>query len=993
MKRVIRNTLIVTASCIVLWFPAVFFGLSMALTHMVPDRLSQLLGRTVSIEQIRVNPFTLSVTVREFEIREKDGKDSFVSFERFYVNAEILSLIQRSLILKAVELEKPEIHLARFSDMTFNFSDIIEGIQSASPADAEAEKTDSEEPFSPFNFTVQDIRIVDGSIEYRDLPADKTHRLDPINWHLPLISNTEHHRDSFSEPALSFALDGAQISVNVWTKPFKDTMETLVELGVSGLSLPMYASYLPEDQVRFMLEKGTLDLTGQVSFRMEENPVVEVQGDLILSDIHVMDKAGEDIFMLPRLELSLNPSPVLENRLHIDTLLIQSPGLFVQRREDGSISLNDLIPAPVDAADTSIPEKMVAEDEKNKEISDESGFWVEVDTFILDDGRLQFRDFSVQAGGRKPTQSSVLTDIYPLRLTVSPFTTVPDHASVFDFSAGLNGSAQLVIKGEVQLTPLSLTSDLVLSDFALIWLQPYLPENIQLVIREGLASAGARIAFALEENSDFSLSLESDTAILAFSSEDALEGNSFLGWDAFTVKGIRVDMHPLRVDVDEIAFKGMYASLAVLEDGGMNLDNIFIREEQDHEEEAAVKKENSDESGDPVFIRIGAFVMDDSDFRFTDRSVLPHYDTRLNLGNLRITGLTSEDFRAADVHAKGVIDGYAPLKITGSMNPLSENLFVNLDFSLGNLEMVPFSPYTGKFIGRAIEKGKLNLDVKYHIENQNITADNHLLLDQFTLGRRVPGPDAMNLPVGLAISLLKDRHGKIEIDLPVSGRTDDPEFAWGKLVLRTLQNLIVRAAASPFSLVASLVGGGEEMQFIEFEPGTADLDETAHGKLLSIRTLLYERPGLRMEILGYADEKNDTRALAKQNLERRIRMRASADGVISDEGDMNAETRHDYLKILYQDAMAVRSQESTSSGEEAGIELSLEEMEEELMKDVNIRNADLYSLAMERAAAVRAYVLKDEKIEAQRVFFREASRPLKTGDDAARAGRVELGLQ
>ncbi|MCW7754375.1 DUF748 domain-containing protein [Desulfobotulus sp. H1] len=973
----------------VLWFPGVFFGLSMVLTHMVPDRLSHFLGRIVSIEQIRVNPFTLSVTVRKFEIREKDGRDSFVSFDRFYVNAEILSLIQRGLILKAVELDKPEIYLTRFSDMTFNFSDILAGIQSAAPADAEVDKTGSEYPPSSFHFTVQDIRIVDGRIEYRDLPADKTHRFDPINWHLPLISNTEHHRDIFSEPALRFALDGAQIFVNVWTKPFKDTMETFVELGVSGLSLPMYASYLPEDQVSFMLEKGTLDLTGQVSFRMEENPVVEVQGDLILSDIHVMDKAGEDIFMLPRLELSLNPSPVLENRLHIDTLLIQSPGLFVQRREDGSISLNDLIPAPVDAADTSISEKMVAEDEKNKEISDESGFWVEVDNFILDDGRLQFMDFAVQAGGSNPTQFSVLTDIYPLQLEISPFTTVPDHASVFDFSAGLNGSAQLAIKGEVQLTPLSLASDLVLSDFALIWLQPYLPENIQLVIRDGMASAGASIAFAMEENSGFSLSLESDTAILAFSSEDALEGNSFLGWDALTVQGIRVDMHPLRVDVDEIAFKGMYASLAVLEDGGMNLDNIFIREEQ--EEDAAVKKEKADESGGPVFLRIGAFVMDDSDFRFTDRRVLPHYDTRLNLGNLRIAGLTSEDFRAADVHAKGLIDGYAPLKITGSMNPLSENLFVNLDFSLGNLEMVPFSPYTGKFIGRAIEKGKLHLDVKYHIENQRITADNHLLLDQFTLGRRVPGPDAMNLPVGLAISLLKDRHGKIEIDLPVSGRTDDPEFAWGKLVLRTLQNLIVRAAASPFSLVASLVGGGEEMQFIEFEPGTADLDETAHGKLLSIRTLLYERPGLRMEILGYADEKNDTRALAKQNLERRIRMRASAEGVISDKGDMNAETRHDYLKILYQDAMAARGDESPEASKDA--ELSVEEMEEVLLEGWDIRTADLYRLAMERAGAVRAYILDDERIDAQRVFFRESSQPLKTGDDFVRAGRVELGLQ
>ena len=166
----------------------------------------------------------------------------------------------------------------------------------------------------------------------------------------------------------------------------------------------------------------------------------------------------------------------------------------------------------------------------------------------------------------------------------------------------------------------------------------------------------------------------------------------------------------------------------------------------------------------------------------------------------RVTGLSSEETKMADVEMRGKLDNYAPLEITGKVNPLRDDLFLDLTISFKDMDLSPLTPYSGRYLGYVIEKGKLALNLHYLIEKKKLDSQNKILLDQFTLGNQVDSPDATKLPVRLAIALLKNRRGEIDLDIPVSGQIDDPKFSIGRIIIKILLNLLVKAATSPFAL-------------------------------------------------------------------------------------------------------------------------------------------------------------------------------------------------
>ncbi|MFV9645868.1 MAG: DUF748 domain-containing protein, partial [Desulfobacterales bacterium] len=221
-----------------------------------------------------------------------------------------------------------------------------------------------------------------------------------------------------------------------------------------------------------------------------------------------------------------------------------------------------------------------------------------------------------------------------------------------------------------------------------------------------------------------------------------------------------------------------------------------------------------------------------------------------------VKGLSSESLARADVLLEGKVDKYAPVKISGQINPLSEDAYTDLALSFKNIELATFTPYSGKFAGYAIKKGKLSLDLKYKVSEDLLIGENEIFVDQLTFGERIDSPDATTLPVRLAIALLKDREGRIDIDLPVRGDLSDPEFSYGRIVVNALVNLITKIVTSPFAALANLVGGdGEELSFVEFEFGSAGLLAGQIRKLDNLAKALYERPALRLEIKGVADTK------------------------------------------------------------------------------------------------------------------------------------------
>ncbi|GAB6093879.1 DUF748 domain-containing protein [Desulfatiferula olefinivorans] len=977
-----RKSVIAAAGLAAAYVVLVFFGVSALLTRMVPDRLAGILGRPVAIDHIRVNPLSLSVTVRGFSVMEADGSAPFVRFDRLYVNAEILSLLKRGLVVKRLSLDGPEINLVRLDETTFNVSDLLKG---GNTAPEEPTDVPAKDGARPFYFAVADIAVNNGRVTYRDLPAGADHAVEPLTFRLPLISNFPKQHDRFSHPALSCSVNGAALTADVKTKPFKDSLETVLDLGLTGLALPRYAAHLPRERVHLSVDRGLLDLTARIAFRKEGGKsVVEAEGALHLSDLALTDHHGGNLFSLTGLHISLLPSPVTDKRMHLGEVRIDSPTLDVVRDADGAFNLTGLV----------TPDDGPADETTTQEADDAPSPALVIDRLVLEKGLIRFTDHD--APGQKNPAVTVLSG---LSVTAAPLSTVDGQVSRVDLSARINDAAPLRLGTDLTLSPLSVDSEAALSDFSLAWLQPYIPEPIRLGLTGGRFETEGHLRLTMPADQPMALTVTADAAVRDFASVDRDTNEPFLTWDDVSLDNLSLAMEPLRVAIDAVTLNRLKQRILIDEKGALNLSTIAGTKEASPKTPEEKGDENASSAVVPV--RIGTLALNGTEVRFRDRSLTPPFATRLALKTLTVTGLTSEDFKAADVKAKGTLDGTAPLEISGRINPLSKDLFVDLDLGLGNVDMTAFSTYTGKYVGRAIEKGKLSLDVDYHIKEKAITAGNRLVLDQFTLGKTVDSPDALPLPLGLAVSLLKDRKGVIDIDLPVSGRTDDPEFRWGKALLKSLVNLITKAATSPFALVGSLVGGGEELRFVEFDAGRAVVDEPGEQKLSALRTLLVERPGLSMEVMGYADPKTDGPALAARRLDRSIRtavlQRSARSAKAVDDKALSAmaltaEDRLWALRLLYKKEV-IDPGDDPSAKPLSDPALTEGEMEAALLSRMIVTDGDLRMLAVRRARQTMTRLLADPAVSAERVFLVEPEAPLAVPDDGFRPGRVELGLK
>jgi len=342
--------------------------------------------------------------------------------------------------------------------------------------------------------------------------------------------------------------------------------------------------------------------------------------------------------------------------------------------------------------------------------------------------------------------------------------------------------------------------------------------------------------------------------------------------------------------------------------------------------------------------------------------------------NGSITGLSSDEDALGEVELSGAYDRYAPLQITGKINPLRNDLYVALTVDFRDMDLTSISPYAGRYAGYAVEKGKLSFQLHYLIQKNKLDAQHNILIDQFTFGDPVESPDATKLPVRLAVALLKDRNGEIRLDLPVSGELNDPQFRVGRVVLKIIVNLLEKAATSPFALLGALFGGGEQLGYAEFDYGSAALTDAVKKKLDILEKALTERPALRMDIIGHADPEQDREGLKQSRMQQKIRAQKIRE--LAGKKDETATLEsvivspQEYPLLLKR---AYKEEKFPKPANFLGIakDVPVPEMEKLMLDNMKVADEDLKALADERVRAVRDYLLQSKRIEPERIFIVE----------------------
>jgi hypothetical protein len=384
------------------------------------------------------------------------------------------------------------------------------------------------------------------------------------------------------------------------------------------------------------------------------------------------------------------------------------------------------------------------------------------------------------------------------------------------------------------------------------------------------------------------------------------------------------------------------------------------------------------------------------------------------------------------LHAK--VDNVGPVEITGAINPFSKDQTNEIKIAVKDVDLTAASPYSGKFAGYRIAKGKLSVALAYHLHGRSLKSENVITLDQFTFGEKVNSPDATKLPVRLGIAVLKDRSGKIVLDVPIDGSLDDPQFRLHKVITRALWNVVEKAITSPFAVLGAMFGGkGEEISYQDFAAGSADLTPASREKLDVLVKALYERPGLQLEISGSVDTNADIGGLRALYLEKQLRAqkwqalrKADREATTPDQVIVSPEERPDLLKKLYADALSkglivtssntppallpvsqssaskrtvergasqlMAKESAPAAAPQAAVQSSAavkDPFELALLNSVPVSDDDFQALASQRAKAVREYILQSGKVEAERLFLTEN----KTGSLKTEGPRVYLQLQ
>ena len=348
--------------------------------------------------------------------------------------------------------------------------------------------------------------------------------------------------------------------------------------------------------------------------------------------------------------------------------------------------------------------------------------------------------------------------------------------------------------------------------------------------------------------------------------------DELLNWQALALKGLTFTMKPSAkplLEIREATISDFYSRLIVTEQGRFNLQDVGAAAAPSASASGAASAPAAASStaapspaasapaddGLPVDIRVGGTQLVNGKIDFADHFVKPNYSAALTELNGQLGAFRSDSREMATVSLRGRAAGTALLDISGQINPTVKPLALDIRAKATDLELAPLSPYAGKYAGYAIERGKLSMDVAYKIDaSGQLNASNQVILNQLTFGEKIASPEATKLPVQLAVALLKDRNGVIDLNLPVSGSINDPQFSVGGIIVRLIFNLIAKALTSPFSLLAGGGGGGgDDLSVVEFVPGTATLTAASSGTIDKVAKALNDRPALKMTVTGAAD--------------------------------------------------------------------------------------------------------------------------------------------
>jgi hypothetical protein len=866
--------------------------------------------------------------------------------------------------IKLVEAKPLEMnfHFSHFSiaEPEFQLYSTLDGDLFPLALLAENSKPKADEPGTKDNdsalkLVVDEIALNRGTLHFKDQSNTEQFQatLQPIDIKVMNLSTREGAEASYKISMLTEAEENIAINGMMSLSPFG----TKLHIAFQDMQIPRYSPYYSEFILPRIME-GSLDLSADISF-MRSGNANKLKADNITAafgSVAVNDRNNGKILAIPSFEMKETSLDLNEREIIVGDLASSDGDIHLERQKEGFVLLKELLRPREEQKKTDAAE------------ADTSPRW---SVKLKKSAISQYSIFLLDHTFAEPT--TVVFD--NLRLSAENISNIENQKGMIDLGLRVDKMGIISIKGPVNITPLSFSLTLDAADVQVKNLQPYFADKVTLANSDGNVSLKGQLKVSKDKDQAISAQFKGNGSITDFVSFDPQAGEEFLKWKNLRLGEMDYDSGRFAFRIKEVLWQDFYNKIIVFEDSSVNLKAVMKGPsgqgvgplEADAPEKAPAKSRS-------LLVEIDSVKLDNGEIAFLDRNITPNYTSSFSELTGTITGLSSRADVTAEINISGNLDQHAPLRITGRVNPLRDELYADLVLNFNDIELSPTSPYTGKFVGYTVSKGKLSLDLHYLVEGRSITGKNKAFLDQFTLGDTVESPDAMSLPVKLAIALLKNRQGEIILNVPVEGNLDDPEFSIGGVVFKAIVNLIAKAATSPFALLGAIIPDGEDLQYVEFEPGSTHIAVEYTANLEAVAKALYERPGLEMDIRGdvKADEekpvlheKQFARLLKNEKLKELTRKKEMV--LDQEQIIIEPEEYETFLKKVYKEATFEKPKNFIGLDKK----LPAEEMEKLLRDNIKITWDDLRLLAIGRANAVKAFLVEAGPVEPERIFIVE----------------------
>ncbi|MCX7082694.1 MAG: DUF748 domain-containing protein [Methylococcales bacterium] len=856
----IKIPAVILGSLILIYLSLCVVILPKLLISKIPELIEQDTGRKSLVTKIQIQPFPLAISVQGFEMQEADGA-VFAQFANFYIRLGLIQSIQQStLVIEQLILTKPLVHIVRQKQGDFNFQGLVK-----------VKADDKQNKGALFPLSILQLKLEEGQLIWEDFSSDKLVKetLAPINLS---IENISTQADQQAHINLSLALSSG--GVLNWQ-------------GLAGLNPKMSEGHVQLDYVHLETllalanqNYSPLKVTGNELVAADYKATytdlgwqfIVTQGVLELHDVQVLEEntakllINMPVFAMHGIALDLKKQSLLIESVSIDNADIQA-----SLTPEGVLNYQSLLPAntsnPVNA-----PQK--------------APWLIKVNSVVVNNGALNFEDQTL----KKPLTIA----IKPIAFKLINLSNQADTQMPVQLSLGINQTGLITLNGNATLKPTSANLALDVKNVDLENFQSYVDKFIHLDVIDGGLHINGQLSIAGIDVSKPDIKFKGNAGIDHLLTRDQTLRKDFIKWSGLTLTNLDIDLLPQRYTATALLIDKPYVRVTIKKDKTTNFSDFIVRDKS----KPSIQKNavNTKQSLDyPVYFKLDKIQVTEGSSDFSDLSLILPFAAEIKSLDGGASGLSSDKKSIIKLALEGNAYDLSPVNIKGEMSPYLGDFNIAINFN--ELPMPLVSPYMVQFAGYKVEKGQMTLGLKYNVSHHDLTASNSILINQFELGDKVDNPNAVVLPLKLAVALLKDSDGKIKIDVPISGSLDDPKFSISALVEDALLNMLSKIVTSPFRALASLIGSEEDLSTVSFPAGHSYLTKAQQAKLDELALALKARANLTLDIKGAAFIDQDWLIIREDALYEQLKRRRAIE--INQNADK--KIRHEYVELSADD--------------------------------------------------------------------------------------------